>query len=238
MAQDTIADPPKIENNQLALQHVQLDTIPMEEKLFHPNFQSKYEKDDAFSYEVKIGDKSSWWDRFKEWLSNFFKNLFNFKDAVAASNFVDVLIKIIAGCLIVFVIYLIVKSIMNGEGQWIFGKSSDKKVIQYEDVERNLHLVNFEQLIKQSLKNNEHRLVIRYYYLWVLKTMSEKGVIVWDPEKTNSDYTLEIQNPNIKEQFSYASYLYNYIWYGEFELEESAFNKAQKVFENLIKSVS
>jgi hypothetical protein len=232
-AQDSIpvtADPTLIQGN------IKLDESNIEERHFEPDFKSKYQEDD-FIYEVKLDTKKSWWDRFKEWLTEVFNSLFNFKDGVEASNFVDVFIKIFAGCLIVIVIYLIVKSIMNGEGQWIFGKASDKKMIQYQETERNIHLINFEQLIKQSLKNNEHRLVIRYYYLWVLKVMSEKNIIEWDPEKTNSDYILEIQNAKIKEQFSYASYLYNYIWYGEFELDQEGYTKAETAFENLLKSI-
>ncbi|MDP2158837.1 MAG: DUF4129 domain-containing protein, partial [Flavobacterium sp.] len=64
-----------------------------------------------------------------------------------------------------------------------------------------------------------------------------KQVIEWDVEKTNSDYLYEIQNPAIKSQFEYVSYLYNYIWYGEFELDEVTFIKAKKAFDTLIHSI-
>jgi len=126
---------------------------------------------------------------------------------------------------------------MNGEGSWVFGKSSDKKVINYEEIEKNIHLVDFEKLIKETLKNGENRLAIRYYYLWLLKIMSAKQLIEWDVEKTNSDYLYEIKNTSIKSQFEYVSYLYNYIWYGEFELDEVTFVKAKKAFDNLINSL-
>mgnify|MGYP006155083877 FL=1 len=67
--------------------------------------------------------------------------------------------------------------------------------------------------------------------------MSAKQLIEWDVEKTNSDYLYEIKNTSIKSQFEYVSYLYNYIWYGEFELDEVTFVKAKKAFDNLINSL-
>jgi hypothetical protein len=67
--------------------------------------------------------------------------------------------------------------------------------------------------------------------------MSAKQMIVWDIEKTNSDYLYEIKEESQKEEFAYLSYLYNYIWYGEFELDEATFLKAKTAFEKTIKSL-
>jgi hypothetical protein len=67
--------------------------------------------------------------------------------------------------------------------------------------------------------------------------MSAKQMIVWDIEKTNSDYLYEIKELSQKEDFAYLSYLYNYIWYGEFELDEATFLKAKTAFEKTIKSI-
>jgi hypothetical protein len=67
--------------------------------------------------------------------------------------------------------------------------------------------------------------------------MSEKGIIKWDIEKTNSDYLYEITNETRRDEFAYLSYLYNYIWYGEFELDEATFEKAKTAFEKTIRSI-
>ncbi|WP_321538612.1 hypothetical protein [Flavobacterium piscinae] len=66
--------------------------------------------------------------------------------------------------------------------------------------------------------------------------MSYKNMIEWDIEKTNSDYLYELKEPLFKSDFEYVSYLYNYIWYGEFELDEPTFEKAKSAFEKIIKS--
>lgn len=214
---------------------IHVDSSAVEEVKFKEGFQEKY-TDEEFIYEVKVKELSAW-ERFKEWLYDLFERLFNSSSRENTENIVEIILKVLAAALIIFVIYLIVKAIMNGEGSWVFGKSSDKKVINYEEIEKNIHLVDFEKLIKETLKNGENRLAIRYYYLWLLKIMSAKQLIEWDVEKTNSDYLYEIKNTTIQSQFEYVSYLYNYIWYGEFELDEVTFVKAKKAFDNLINSL-
>ncbi|WP_112085547.1 DUF4129 domain-containing protein [Flavobacterium lacus] len=213
---------------------IEIDSSTIETRTFEGDFKDNYQDSD-YIYEQAVKE-SNWWERFKQWLADFFKNLFNLSSDTVSGKVVDILIKSLAVILIVFVIYLIVKSIMNGEGQWIFGKSSDKKVIHYEDIEKNIHLVDFEKLIKETLKSGEQRLSIRYYYLWLLKKMADKNIIEWDIEKTNSDYLYEIKDQTFKPNFEYVSYLYNYIWYGEFELDEQTFEKAKAAFEKIIKS--
>jgi len=214
---------------------IKTDTSKVEKLEFEPSFKEKYDSDD-FVYEEKTKEQNIW-DRFKEWLAALFKKLFGFTDNKAAMGMVVIVIRVIAVLLILFVVYLIVKAIMNKEGKWIFGKNSDRRLINYDEIEKNLHLVDFEKLIKQSIQSGEKRLSIRYYYLWLLKKMSEKQIIEWDVEKTNSDYLYEIKSENFKKDFAYLSYLYNYIWYGEFELDEATFEKAKKAFEKSIQSV-
>jgi hypothetical protein len=70
----------------------------------------------------------------------------------------------------------------------------DVKKLKIEDIEKNLHLIDFEKLIQETLKKGESRLAIRYYYLWLLKKMTEKNVIVWDLEKTNSDSEIQFKS--------------------------------------------
>jgi hypothetical protein len=227
--------PPNQEKKVFSQKELVIDNSNIVVKPFDQNFKSKY-KSNPFIYEFKTPEKNAW-DRFKEWLANFFDNLFQFRNEKAATDFVEILLQSIAIIIVIAVIYMIVKAIMNKEGQWIFGKNSDKKIINYDDVEKNIHLVDFEKLIEKSLQSNEKRLTLRYYYLWLLKKMSEKQIIVWDIEKTNSDYLYEIKNPALKEDFAYMSYLYNNIWYGEFELSDSVFAQAKNTFEQSIKNL-
>lgn len=224
------------QRDSLDMAKVNIDkTSAVEVRHFGSDFKAKY-KDPSFVYEFKTPEKNAW-DRFKEAIADFFNDLFGFADNNISAKTIEIILKSLAGLIILFVIYLIVKAIMNKEGKWIFGRNSDKKIIDYSEVEQNIHSVNFEKLIKEALERGEKRIVIRYYYLWLLKKMSDKNIIEWDIEKTNSDYSYEIQNEKLKTDFNYLSYLYNYIWYGEFEVTEDIFDKTRKSFETTFQSL-
>ena len=199
------------------------------------NLTEKY-NDDDFIYEQAI-NSAGWWTRFKQQLSDFFRDLFNIKNKGQASDLVDLLLQIGGIILFLLVVYFIFKAIVNKEGQWVFGKKSDKSIIPVTDVENNIHTTNFKQLIAQAEQTNNYRLAIRYYYLWLLKKLTELEIIEYDVEKTNSDYQNEIIAKDIKNEFSYTSYLYNYIWYGEFNVNHLEFNRAKQAFTKLISTL-
>lgn len=237
-AQDSLVteEPPKINSVKYTEADIQIDSSTVEAKTFSKNFKKKY-TDQDFIYEQKAPEKS-YWDRFKDWLASILRSIFSFSTTEASLKFTVLFLRIIAILVIVLVIYLIVKAIINKEGQWIFGKNSQKRTVHYSDIEKNIHLLDFEKLIKESLASGEKRTAVRYYYLWLLKTMAEHNYIEWDIEKTNSDYLYELQKPAHKEEFTYLSYLYNYIWYGEFEINDTTFNKAENRFKNALKTFS
>lgn len=214
---------------------VSIDTSAVLQVNFDKNFKEKY-SGNAFIYEDAAPVKSLW-ERFKEWFSEWLNRTFDVQDSQRAMTILDYAVNTIAVLLILVVIFLIVKAILNKEGTWIFGSKSDANLIRYDEIEKNLHLVDFEKLIKQSIKSGENRLTVRYYYLYLLKKMSEKELIEWDVEKTNSDYIYEIKSPQLKANFEYLSYLYNYIWYGEFEITATEFEKAKKAFDTTIQSI-
>lgn len=217
------------------VKNIVVDTSAIEQIYFNENFKDKY-NDKPFIYEEKSPVKSLW-DRFEEWFIQWLKRNFDVQDSKNATTILGYTVNTIAVILILLVIFLIVKAILNKEGTWIFGSKSDKNLIRYDEIEKNLHLVDFEKLIKDSINSGENRLSIRYYYLFLLKKMSEKQLIEWDVEKTNSDYIYEIKSPQLKANFEYLSYLYNYIWYGEFELSLQEFEKAKKAFDTTIQSI-
>lgn len=213
---------------------VYTDTEPIEKRNFD-DFKDKYSGDE-FIYERTINN-SGWWTRFKQWLTDVFRSLFSINSDAKAADITDLVLKIFYVVIFILVVFFIVKAVLNKEGKWVFGKSSEKSIIPVTDIESNIHEADFKSLIASAEKDNNYRLAIRYYYLWLLKQLSQKGVIEYDVEKTNSDYYYEITSKNIKDGFSYTSYLYNYIWYGEFDIDQNQFNKAKTAFHLFFESV-
>ena len=113
-------------------------------------------------------------------------------------------------------------------------KVAEKLISEDEDVENS----DIEGLLKQALAENNTRLAVRYYYLLLLKRLSQKEMIKYDKDKTNSEYLFELTDKKIRKDFSYLSYIYSYVWYGEFVLSEKDFLKVQDHYQSFLKTIS
>jgi hypothetical protein len=170
-------------------------------------------------------------------LARLFQRIFSFDSTSSALTYVGYFFKFLYYLAIVLVIYLIAKTLLKREGRWIFGRKSDKLDISTETLEVDLLDTNFDALIKNAVRDNAYRLATRYSYLKTLKLLTKNAIIDWDPEKTNYDYLLEIESSELQKQFQYISYIYNYSWYGEFELDTNSYTEVERSFQSLFNSV-
>jgi len=139
--------------------------------------------------------------------------------------------------LAVAVIYLVYILLNEGAGG-LFSTKQNRKLNNYEDITaENIENADINTLIQNAEKDNDFRLAIRYYYLLVLKTLSIKNFIKFEDDKTNAEYLNELNETPFNKKFAYASYLYNYIWYGEFPLNTNDYNKAKSNFVTLLNQV-
>ena len=85
-------------------------------------------------------------------------------------------------------------------------------------------------MISKAENQQDYRLAIRYHFLRMLKTLTDKNLIDWNPEKTNRDYISEISASELKEQFKDASRIFDYVWYGEFSINETEYKTYKDKF--------
>ena len=131
------------------------------------------------------------------------------------------------------IIFIILKTFLGTETNFWNFKKATKKVAEklvYED--EDIHETDIDGLLQNAINNKEYRLAIRYYYLSVLKTLSNKKLIDYHKDKTNSEYLFEIENSTTRTEFSYLSYVYSYVWYGDFPIDEVNFKLAEKKYQS------
>ncbi len=209
---------------------------PIANRHFPTDFKTKY-NNSHFIYEYTVeAETIGWWDRFKRWLADKLINYFS--SSREASKFVDILIKVLYILAILLAVYFIAKALINKEGNWIFGKKTKSLNVDAQKLEKQLLETDFDSLIAKAVAKANYRLAIRYQYLKTLKLLAKKNIIQWEFEKTNRDYYYEITQVSIKEQFAYISYIYNYSWYGEFQVDESIYKDAEMAFQKLFKTIS
>lgn len=214
------------------------DSIPkIYERSFKENTVKKYTNKDFNYQEILENEREpTLLERIKKWLVDFFKNLFGLNDDDEAFNLTSQFLNYLAIIIIIIVVYFIAKALLNKEGNWLFS-SKNKNMSSAIHLEENINVINFAKDIEKAKSLGQNRQVIRLYYLWLLKTFSDKEYIKWDKDKTNADYLLEINNEKIKAEFAYLSYLYNYTWYGVFEMTADDFLSMNESFEKTLKSI-
>lgn len=135
---------------------------------------------------------------------------------------------------VVFLVYILI----NEGGTGLFSSNRNKSINSYEEITaENIENADIHTLIKNAENDKDYRLAIRYYYLLVLKTLSLKNHIKFEDDKTNNEYLSEVSDKPFSQDFAYTSYLYNYIWYGEFPLNANKYNKAKSNFSSFLNQV-
>lgn len=130
-----------------------------------------------------------------------------------------------------FIVFLILKLVLGSELGFFNFKKGKKKVAEkliYE--EDDIHEIDLETLLQEAIATENYRLAIRYYYLIVLKELSAKKLIKYHKEKTNTVYKFELEKGQTRDNFAYLSYVYTYVWYGEFTINKDDFKKAASKF--------
>ena len=189
-----------------------------------------YRNEKEFDY-IEVVENESWWTRFKKWLSLKFNQLMNwiFGDYEANS---------VLAAIIGVLPYLLILAII-GLVAWLFSRVNPGGKILQKPKTSEVFLSEEEELVKnedlpalmrEAIKNGNFRLAVRYYYLLQLRKLDELEIIQYEYQKTNRDYSLEIKDQKIREHFSNISKLYEFIWYGSFQVSENDYRKAEKGF--------
>ena len=87
-----------------------------------------------------------------------------------------------------------------------------------------------DSLLRNAIKNGNYRLAVRYLYLQSLKRLSEKKFIEINSNKTNYEYVTEIRKHRFANEFAALTLQYEYVWYGEYPVDERLFEQIQNGF--------
>lgn len=216
---------------------IKYDTSVIDLKKLSAEDLQKYHDDPKFNYEV-VKTEIGWWQDFKTWLGNiflqFFEIIFGVEEAVGALGF---FLKILPYVLLILLLYLLIRFFINVNSQALIHSKINESIVSLSEDEHIIKNEDIKQLIKKALDNKNYRLAIRFYYLHILKLMTDREIISWEIQKTNDDYLHEINTSELKLPFTKITRLYDYVWYGNFAIDEPSFLRAQAKFTALQKKL-
>lgn len=210
---------------------------PQKEHKFDENFKGRY-NGDTFNYEGNdvVGHTQDGSGEYVDYKEQDVKVKEQNNDHFLNMNLgpLRFIFYIAIALAVIGLVYVLFKEGGNG---W-FQSKQNRNISQPQEItSKNIEHTDISMLIKQAEDLGDYRLAIRYFYLLVLKTLSLKDLIKFEDDKTNSEYLSEISNTPFSENFAYTSYLYNYIWYGKFPVNEAQYNKAKVNFTTLLNLV-
>lgn len=147
---------------------------------------------------------------------------------------------LIVGIAIVAMLYYLLR---NLDFNW--NKTTENTEInptQEISSEKELRGLNYAQLVKEASEKKDYRMAIRWYYLWILKELSEKDKIVFDKFKTNNEYKQKLKevlgiNHKYLPLFAKVLKYYEYVWFGQFAIKDEQFTEIEADFKKAIATI-
>lgn len=135
--------------------------------------------------------------------------------------------------LVALVVFVILRVTKTGTSSLFSGKkkTAEKVDATLEDV--NIHAIDYDRMIEDAARRKDYRLAVRLWFLRTLKVLSDKELLEWKVNKTNSDYYYEMSGSTFQKEFGDVSFVYDYIWYGEKAVDENSYREAEGKFQSL-----
>lgn len=207
----------------------QEDTITVERKELNDATKEKYYNDRAFQYKRKTSAGL----QLPDWLNKFFDVFFGGFSKLFGFPLPPWLFPVLKWIFILALIGVLFYAIAKVTGFKINFRPKKKVIpeeISFETIEENLEEVNFDLLLERAIKEKSYRVAVRLFFLKNLQNLTKNDFINWAIDKTNNDYKYELANTNLRKDFEQTVYLFEHIWYGQFELSEVDFQKALNTF--------
>lgn len=212
---------------------VRYEKKPIEVKVFDKKKLEEFKTQKDFQYKVEKKEKT-WLDKVLKWIGKrlleFLQWLFGERRAVGIFNFI---VNIFPYVIAILMMVLLLKIFLNVQTDSLLGRSNVVSKIQISEDEEIIQNKDIKGLIEKALENKEYRLAIRYHYLYVLQRLELKQLIKWEIQKTNHDYEREISDKELKKHFKDLTYLYDFVWYGHFNIDPTNYKKAVAQFDRM-----
>jgi len=185
-----------------------------------------YKKDRDFAY----ANDPSWWkqEETEDW-----QNRFTFYKLWDSSAFFRVLIYTLLAGLVLFGLFRII----TDNKMHLFYKTPRKLRSGEEDPVTDLGEEDMEKKIGEALQAKDQKLATRYLFLKALQLLKGRELIRYQARSTNAEYLAQMKGQPQEKGFRFLAGAYEYIWYGDFSLNESRFEGLLQDFRDFYKTI-
>ncbi len=107
---------------------------------------------------------------------------------------------------------------------------AEPETVAEEAETENVFHINFDKAIPAAEAKGNYRLAARLLYLRSIRELTERKLISFKQDKTNFDYLLQMQTSSLYDPFFRLTRIYEYSWYGLFNVDASMYAKIREAF--------
>lgn len=213
-----------------ALPDLRIDSSRVEVRSIPEQHLESYKSDKNFQYTGQLQEDLSLWDSFWKWFWQKIGALMEKKGFQVGMK-----IFLYLAPVIIF-IYAILRFMgMEKVMLWISGNKNANPAFDIRD--DNIYGVDFDQAIEEAVSQGRYRDATRLHYLKTLRNLSDRGLINWTKNKTNVDFARDLSGSALSAGFSDITRIYEYAWYGEFDVSETDYASVNKHFSQFEKQL-
>ncbi|HBQ58664.1 MAG TPA: hypothetical protein DD671_03320, partial [Balneolaceae bacterium] len=179
-----------------------------------------------FEYNEIPENPDTLWSRIRAWLFQLIGKIFD-------SKWASIFIRIAFIGIFVAVLLSVINQILGGKLTTSFTGNKSDKDLSLNITEERLHQQDYDELLQSALEKNEFKNAVRILYLKALQDLTKAELITWKANKTNSDYLRELSSHPAKSTFSRLTYFYEYVEYGDFEINRDGFQKFRDIYQTM-----
>ena len=213
---------------------IRIDSSQVIQKKFDQKVLESFKTQDDFNYSI-APNEANVFERIWAWLGRVVKRIlsFIFDDIGPAVGVLAAIVKAIPWIVLGLLLFFILKFFFKVNTRNATDVLETIPSIQLTNDEELINNMQLNELIAQAIQVKDYRLAVRFYYLLILQKLTDKELIVWQQEKTNEDFIREVAKLKIASDFIEITQLYDFVWYGNFEINEPEFLKATTLFNTL-----
>ena len=96
--------------------------------------------------------------------------------------------------------------------------------------EENIFSLDYEKEIRKAVAQQDFRLAVRLWYVYLLTELANKNLIEFKHERTNSDYLSQLSDSPYHRGFFRLTRNFECTWYGHFELSAGTYALLERDF--------
>ena len=165
---------------------------------------------------------NSWWQRLLGWL---LRQLAGQQETKGGHVIWNIVFYGLLGAVLLFAVLKLLQVDLTRA----FGRAPRRLPLAYETGPENIHELNFADGIAQAEAAGNLRLALRLGYLHLLKQLTDRDLIDWQPDKTNQAYLHELaaSQPTAHAAFAALTRQFEYSWYGELPVSTARYQQVR-----------